>query len=127
MRHILFFAYTCSIQIMNVCECNGTNIFMRRKMKCSTERGAGELNGTFHLSPNENFCSTARMRKHSLFVLCNLYKDLNSQRIFFLNGKMTLAQTKHFISRASNSTRGVLRGRLRHAKRTHCTRCICPA
>ena len=28
------------IQIMNVYECNGTNIFMRWKMKCSIQRGA---------------------------------------------------------------------------------------
>ena len=66
------------IQIMNVYECNGTNIFMRWKMKCSIQRGEAELNGTFHLSPNENICSIARMRKHSLFVLYNLYKDSNS-------------------------------------------------
>ena len=44
-------------------------------MKCSIQRGE---NGTFHLSPNENICSNARMRKHSLFVLYNLYKDSNS-------------------------------------------------
>ena len=54
------------------------NIFMRWKMKCSIQRGEDELNGTFDLSPNENICSTARMRKHSLFVLYNLYKDSNS-------------------------------------------------
>ena len=40
-----------SIQIMDVYECNGTNIFMRWKMKCSIQRGEAELNGTFHLSP----------------------------------------------------------------------------
>ena len=45
-------------------------------MKCSIQRGEAELNGTFHLSPNEHICSIARMRKHSLFVLYNLYKDL---------------------------------------------------
>ena len=53
---------------MNVYECNGTNIFMRWKMKCSIQRGEAELNGIFHLSPNENICSIARMRKHSLFL-----------------------------------------------------------
>ena len=53
-----------SIQIMNVYECNGTNIFMRWKMKCSIQRGEAELNGTFHLSPNKNICSIAQMRKH---------------------------------------------------------------
>ena len=47
-------------------------------MKCSIQRGKAELNGTFHLSPNENICSIVRMRKHSLFVLYNLYKDSNS-------------------------------------------------
>ena len=39
-------------------------------MKCSIQRGEAELNGTFHPSPNENICSIARMKKHSLFVLC---------------------------------------------------------
>ena len=66
-----------SIQIMNVYECNGTTIFMWSKMKCSIQRGKVKLNGTFHLSPNENIRSIARMRKHSLFVLYNLYKDLS--------------------------------------------------
>ena len=56
------------IQIMNVYECNGTNIFIRWKMKCSIQQGEAELNGTFDLSPNENICSIARMKKHSLFV-----------------------------------------------------------
>ena len=48
-------------------------------MKCSIQRGEAELNVTFHYSPNENICSIARMRKHSLFVLYNLYKESNSQ------------------------------------------------
>ena len=48
-------------------------------MKCSIQRGKAELNGTlFHLSPSENSCSIAQMRKHSLFVLYNLYRDSNS-------------------------------------------------
>ena len=33
-----------SIQIMNVYDCNGTNIFMRWKMKCSTQRSKVEWN-----------------------------------------------------------------------------------
>ena len=41
-------------------------------MKGSIQRGEAELNGTFHLPPNENICSIARMIKHSLFVLYNL-------------------------------------------------------
>ena len=57
----MFDKYRYGMQIMNVCECNCTNIFMR----------FASLNGTFHLSPNENICSIARMKKHSLFVLYN--------------------------------------------------------
>ena len=39
-------------------------------MKCSIQRGEAELNGTFHLSPNENICSIARMRNiHYLFYI----------------------------------------------------------
>ena len=57
----------------------GRYIIMRLMMKCSIQRGEAELNGTLHLSPNENICFIARMRKHSLFVLCNLKKkDSNS-------------------------------------------------
>ena len=41
-------------------------------------RGEADLNGIFHISPNENVCSIARMRKHSLFVLYNLCKASNS-------------------------------------------------
>ena len=51
-------------------------------MKCPVQRGKAELNGTFNLSVNENICSIARMRKHLLFVLCNLYKDSNSENKF---------------------------------------------
>ena len=40
-------------------------------MKCSIQRGEAKLNGTFHLSRNENICSIAQMKKHSLFVLYN--------------------------------------------------------
>ena len=47
-------------------------------MKCSIQRGEAELNGTFHLSPFENICSIAGMRKHLLSVLYNLYKDSKS-------------------------------------------------
>ena len=53
------------IQILNVYECNGTNFFF------------ASLNGTFHLSSNENICSFAWMKKHSSFVFYNLYKDSN--------------------------------------------------
>ena len=48
-------------------------------MKCTIQRGKAALNGTFHLSSNANICSIVRMRKHSLFVLYNLYKDSNSE------------------------------------------------
>ena len=44
---------------MNGYECNGTDIFMRWEMECSIQRGKAELNGTFHLSPNENSCIIA--------------------------------------------------------------------
>ena len=47
-------------------------------MKCSIQRGEAELNDTFHLSPNENIYSIARMRKHSLFGLYNVFKDSQS-------------------------------------------------
>ena len=43
-------------------ECNGTDIFMRWKIECSIQRGEAKLNRTFHLSPNENIYTIARMK-----------------------------------------------------------------
>ena len=56
-------------------------------MKCSIQRGEAEF---------------ARMRKHSLFVLYNLYKDPKLKRKS-IEKIIILAQAKHFTSRASNS------------------------
>ena len=44
-------------------------IIKKLKMKYSIQRGEAELNGTFHLSPNENICSIARLRKRYLFYI----------------------------------------------------------
>ena len=35
-----------SIQIMNGYECNDTDVFMRRKIECSVQRGEAKLNRT---------------------------------------------------------------------------------
>ena len=43
-------------------ECNGTDIFMRWKIECSIQRDEAKLNRTFHLSPNENIYTIARMK-----------------------------------------------------------------
>ena len=61
------------IQIMNVYECNGANIFMGWKMECSIQRAY--LNGTFHLSTNEHNLHYCKSEKHSLFVLYNIQVD----------------------------------------------------
>ena len=50
-------------------------------MKCSIQLGFTLLNGTFHLSLNENIGSIAQMRKHSLFVLNSVYKGSNFMQI----------------------------------------------
>ena len=42
-------------------------------MECSIQRGEAELNGSFHLLPNENIRTIARMEKHKLFVLYDTY------------------------------------------------------
>ena len=55
---------------MNGYECNGTVFFMRLEMECSIQRGKAELNRTFHLSPNENSCTIARIKSiHYLFYI----------------------------------------------------------
>ena len=61
--------FSCYIKkIMNVFHsCNGTNIFIRRKMKCSIQLGFASLNGTFHLSPHKNICTTALINIHYLY------------------------------------------------------------
>ena len=56
-------------QIMNVSHsCNGTNIFIRWKMKCTIQLGFASLNGTFHLSPHENICTIALINIHYLYT-----------------------------------------------------------
>ena len=52
------------------CECNGTDIFIRRQMERSIQRGEAKLNRTFHLSLNENACTIARMKHihYSLYI-----------------------------------------------------------
>ena len=56
-------------QIMKVSHsCNGTNIFIRWKMKCTIQLGFASLNGTFHLSPHENICTIALINIHYLYT-----------------------------------------------------------
>ena len=72
---------------MNVYECNGTNLSMRWKVKCSIQRGEAELNGTFNLSPNENICSIARMRNiHYLFYITCAKIEILKQNQFKRKG-----------------------------------------
>ena len=51
-----------SIEIINVYEWNGENIFLSWKMECSIQWGKAELIGKFHLSMNENILSIAIMQ-----------------------------------------------------------------
>ena len=46
-------------------------------MECSIQRGEAKLNRKFHLSPNENICTIARMKDiHYLFYV--------TSKIFFV-------------------------------------------
>ena len=49
--------------------CNGTNIFIRWKLKCTIQLGLASLNGTFHLSPYENICTIALINIHYLYII----------------------------------------------------------
>ena len=49
--------------------CDGTYIFIRRKMKCSIQLGFASLNRTFHLSPHEDIYAIALITIH---YLCNI-------------------------------------------------------
>ena len=62
----VIYTMSLSIQIMNVYEYNGTNIFKRWKMKCSIQQGEAELNGTFHLSPH---CTNEKT-----FIICFIWQ-----------------------------------------------------
>ena len=75
-------------QIMNVSHsCNGTNIFIRWKMKCTIQLGFASLNGTFHLSPHENICTIALINIHYL-LSTDLHKLTNT---LLGNNTVTLA------------------------------------
>ena len=70
-----------------------TNIFMRWKMKCSIQQGKVELNGTVHLSLNQNICSIAWIEK--TFINCCMQLV---QRFKFLNKLKEKALKNEFNS-----------------------------
>ena len=47
--------------------CDGTYIFIRRKMKCSLQLGFASLNRTFNLSLLENICTIALIIIHYVY------------------------------------------------------------
>ena len=58
-------------QIMNVSHsCSGTNIFIWWNMKCTIQLVFASLNGTFHLSPHENICTSALININYLYTIC---------------------------------------------------------
>ena len=64
--------------------CSGTNIFIRRKMKCTIHGTIfmnvglvacfASLNRTFNLSPHENICTIALINIHYLYTKYNAIK-----------------------------------------------------
>ena len=96
-------------------------------MKCSIQRGEAELNGTFHLSPNENICSIARMENiHYLFyITCTKSSNFQTnlkEKVLKNDFSSSKQLHKLRVQLAENITR-----RLRYAKRTHRACCIFPA
>ena len=53
--------------------CNGTNIFIWWKMKCTIQLGFASLNGTLHLPPHENICTIALINIHYLYTIVSLH------------------------------------------------------
>ena len=49
--------------------CNGTNIFIQCKMKCTIQLGVASLNGSFHLPPHENIYTIALINIHYLYTI----------------------------------------------------------
>ena len=60
------------VQIMNVYECNGKNIFMSCKMKSSIQRGASRVEWNFPSFNKWKYSFHCTNAKHSLLVLCVL-------------------------------------------------------
>ena len=48
---------------------DGTDIFMRGKIKCSIQLGYASLNRTFNLSPRENICTIAFITIQYLYTI----------------------------------------------------------
>ena len=49
--------------------CDGTDIFMRGKIKSSIQQGEAKLNRTFNLSLNENIRTIALITIHYLYII----------------------------------------------------------
>ena len=65
-------------RINNECfhSCNGKNIFIRLKMKCSNQLGFASLIGKLHLSAHENNLTIAFINIHYLYIDENLHNPL---------------------------------------------------
>ena len=88
---------------------------------------SAELNGNFIFHRMKIFVPLHEWEniQYLFYITCTKIQIL--KQIWKQNHwKTILAHAKHFTSHASNSSREVLRGRLRHAERTHCACCICP-
>ena len=72
IKRILSFACYI-IHIMNIYENVDKGIFISVKYGMySIKQGKNKLNRIFHLSRNENICTTQMNETHSLFVLYNI-------------------------------------------------------
>ena len=74
---------------MNGYECDGTYIFMRCKIECSIQRCEAKFKNKFHLSPNYNICTIARMKdNHFLFyMISKIYLSFRTQNKPSYTGK----------------------------------------
>ena len=62
--------------------CNGTNIFIWWKMKCTIQLGLASLNRTFHPLPRENICTITFINIH---YLCNISQEIGGIVKFLLS------------------------------------------
>ena len=126
--------------------CNSTNAW---DQKCTVNHWIVQINNvTWHSMDksrnNDLFsCYLIHFIFHRMKIFVPWHKWENIHYLFFITctetqiilnkfkrkiilKKLTLAQAEHVPSRTSSSTQEVLRRRLRQAKCTHCTCCICP-
>ena len=88
--------------------CNGTNIFIWWKMKCTIQLGFASLNRTLHLSPHENICTIAPINIHYLYTNSSLLLLFHANSTLLHLLSTTASTLLCLLSALSNSRKCLL-------------------